>query len=76
MLTMALSLRPLHAAPGTWLGSITSRFRAQVWPGDSLFARVDRDDEGQLRVLTINQRGAVVLETSATIGGGSHGAQL
>ncbi len=65
MLTMALSARALDTvAPTTTWRSLSSRFRAQVWPGDTLtaYATVDTD---AVRLVTVNQHRTVVLETTA-----------
>jgi peroxisomal enoyl-CoA hydratase 2 len=69
MLTMAITLRALTEqldAGVDALASVSSRFRAQVWPGDALFVAVDHDG-AVARATTRNQLGAVVLETSVTL---------
>lgn len=69
MLTMALTLRALTEQLGVGhdaLAAVSSRFRAQVWPGDALFVAVDHVD-GAVQATTRNQRADVVLETSVTL---------
>jgi acyl dehydratase len=69
MLTLALTTRAITARLGVGtLGWLTSRFRAQVWPGDTLVARVTDHPGGALEVVTVNQQGTVVLETTAGTG--------
>jgi acyl dehydratase len=69
MLTLALTTRAITARLGVGaLGWLTSRFRAQVWPGDALVARVTDHPGGALEVVTLNQHGTVVLETTAGTG--------
>jgi acyl dehydratase len=69
MLTMALTAEALEAhldGPGRGaLVRLASRFRAQVWPGDSLFAAVTDHGDGTLSARTRNQFDEVVLETTA-----------
>jgi acyl dehydratase len=71
MLTMGMTGRLLT----DWFGPdglvrYGVRFRAQVWPGDALVARAVveavRDDEVDLVITTVNQRGEVVLTGTAT----------
>jgi acyl dehydratase len=82
MLTMALTARALgdHLG-GAPLATLTSRFRAQVWPGDTLVARIepvagadgaDSPDgpDRPVSVQTLNQHGVVVLETEAVVARG------
>lgn len=69
MLTLALTARAITARLGAArLGWLTSRFRAQVWPGDVLVARVTDHPGGAIEVVTLNQHGTVVLETRAGVG--------
>jgi acyl dehydratase len=70
MLTMALSCRALDDhLPVETLRSVSSRYRAQVWPGDTLTAHVvtvEPTEPGSVRavrVVTVNQHGAAVLDT-------------
>lgn len=69
MLTMALTAEALTAhlgGPGKGaLIRMASRFRAQVWPGDSLYASVTDHGDGTLSARTRNQFDEVVLETTA-----------
>jgi acyl dehydratase len=72
MLTMALSCRALDGElPAEALCAVSSRYRTQVWPGDTLTAYtapVEPTEAGAtraVRVVTCNQHGAVVLETIA-----------
>jgi acyl dehydratase len=71
MLTLALTARSITECVGLGaLAWMTSRFRAQVWPGDTLVARVvehlDVDPgEAVVTVTTVNQHGTTVLETQA-----------
>jgi len=67
MLTLALTARAITARLGVGtLGWLTSRFRAQVWPGDTLVARVtDHPGGAGVSVVTLNQHGDTVLETEA-----------
>ncbi len=72
MLTMALSCRALdRELPLDALRTVSSRYRTQVWPGDTLtafVAPVQPTEPGATRatrVVTCNQHGAVVLETVA-----------
>ena len=78
MLTMALTARALGAQlagrGGTAaVAALTSRFRAQVWPGDALWVQpVDGSWEGQLAagrlaVRTRNQFDDTVLDTTAEL---------
>jgi acyl dehydratase len=68
MLTMALTARGITERIGdARLSSLVSRFRAQVWPGDTLVARFTETSPHELSVETVNQHGAVVLDTVATI---------
>jgi acyl dehydratase len=70
MLTVALTTRVVTDRLGAGaLGWLTTRFRAQVWPGDTLVARVtDHPGDAALSVTTVNQHGATVLETQAGVG--------
>jgi acyl dehydratase len=79
MLTMAMTGRLLTDLAGTdGLLRYGARFRAQVWPGDTLVARATVEtvrDEGDTRLVdlalsTINQDGAEVLSGYATIRAG------
>jgi acyl dehydratase len=80
MLTMALSCRALDGIVATSdLRSISSRFRGQVWPGDSLTVFVHEvgggpatgapsaDGRRELALVTRNQLGAVVLESTVHV---------
>jgi acyl dehydratase len=70
MLTMALTTSVLAGQLGSdRLGRVTSRFRAQVWPGDSLCAGVTEEPDGTLVVRTRNQFDEVVLDTTAVRSG-------
>jgi acyl dehydratase len=69
MLTLALTARAVTARLGVGaIGWLTSRFRAQVWPGDVLVARATDHPDGAVEVVTLNQHGTVVLETTAGSG--------
>ena len=72
MLTMAVSAQVARQHfGGAMLASLASRFTAQVWPGDTLVARTASLTEHEVRIETINQHGAVVLQTTAgTTGAG------
>ena len=64
MLTMAITARAATERLGCGtLTRLSSRFRAQVWPGDSLIGRITNVSDRELRIETVNQHGAVVLET-------------
>ncbi len=72
MLTMALSCQALDGELALeTLRSVSSRYRTQVWPGDTLtvdVARIGPTEPGAaraVRLVTSNQHGAVVLETVA-----------
>jgi acyl dehydratase len=66
MLTMAIACRMLtDRYPAARLRRIAARFHAQVWPGDSLWGRIDPDGDG-LALDVRNQSGSAVL--SATVG--------
>ncbi len=68
MLTMALTARVLTDHLGTRpLASLRSRFRAQVWPGDTLAAELAVIADGAVTVRTRNQFDDVVLETTALV---------
>ena len=71
MLTMALTAEALTAqlgGPGRGaLVRLASRFRAQVWPGDSLYAAVTEHGDGTLSARTRNQFDEVVVETTAAL---------
>jgi acyl dehydratase len=75
MLTMGLTGTMVTNYVGDGrLRSFGGRFRAQVWPGDTLTARAEvvgtRDDEGgpvvELRISTTNQDGLEVFAGEAT----------
>jgi acyl dehydratase len=75
MLTMGLTGKMVTNYVGDGrLRSFGGRFRAQVWPGDTLTARAEvvdiRDDEGgpvvELRITTTNQDGLEVFAGEAT----------
>ena len=71
MLTMALTGRAITDSydPST-LRRFEGRFRAQVWPGDSLFVDLSIRDVDASRVLsftTRNQHGSVVLDGNAEL---------
>ena len=70
MLTMALTARALTDVVGhECLRSFGGRFRAQVWPGDTLHAVVTEQPAGEGRAFTVvtgNHNGAVVFEATAT----------
>jgi len=75
MLTMGMTGRALTDFVGDGrLGSYRARFVAQVWPGDTLTARVTvsaiREEGGvpwaDLALRTVNQNGEEVLSGSAT----------
>jgi acyl dehydratase len=76
MLTMAMTGRLLTGLAGAQnLVRFGARFRAQVWPGDTLVAKatVDgvREEAGatlvDLTLSTVNQRGEEVLSGYATV---------
>jgi acyl dehydratase len=78
MLTMAMTGRVLTDLAGPEaLVRFGARFRAQVWPGDTLVAKATVDDirtEGcvtlvDLTLSTTNQRGEEVLSGYATVRG-------
>ncbi|MGE5288857.1 MAG: MaoC/PaaZ C-terminal domain-containing protein [Micromonosporaceae bacterium] len=80
MLTMAMTGRLLTGVAGPEnLVRFGARFRAQVWPGDTLAAKatVDavREEAGatlvDLTLSTVNQRGEEVLSGYATVRAGS-----
>ena len=75
MLTMGLTGKALTNFVGDGrLSQYSARFVAQVWPGDTLIARIEIKalrDEGEpalaeLEITTRNQKGEVVLSGSAT----------
>lgn len=66
MLTMAISARAATERLGYGtLTRLSSRFRAQVWPGDTLIGRITNVSDRDVRIETVNQHGALVLETDA-----------
>jgi len=66
MLTLALTAGALLAArPARPVQELTARFRAQVWPGDTLFASWAEADDGAWSVRTRNQHDTTVLELRA-----------
>ena len=73
MLTMALTGKALTGLFGvTNLRQLGGRFKAQVWPGDTLIAQVgvtavDPDGTADIVIVTRNQNGAPVFEGSAKI---------
>jgi acyl dehydratase len=71
MSTMALTLRgaaELGVAPT--LGRVSSRFRTQVWPGDSLFVSASEAPSGAVVLRTRNQFDETVLESTVSRLGG------
>jgi acyl dehydratase len=67
MSTLALTLRgaaELGVAPTE--GRVSSRFRAQVWPGDSLFVSISGSSSGAAVLRTRNQLDETVLETTVS----------
>ena len=67
MLTMALTGRAVTTVVDrAALRSFGGRFRAQVWPGDSLTAAVARVAAGRIEVVTRRRDGTVVFEGHAT----------
>ena len=75
MLTMGLSGRALTNLVGDGrLTRYNARFRGQVWPGDTLTARVkvegireeNRERLADLSIVPLNQNGDTVLEGEAT----------
>jgi acyl dehydratase len=70
MFTMALTARALTDRVGhECLRSFGGRFRAQVWPGDTLDALVAEQPSGTGRAFTVttrNQHGGLVFEATAT----------
>lgn len=67
MLTMALTGRAVTAmVDRTALRSFGGRFRAQVWPGDTLTGTVVRIEDGRVEVVTRRQDGTIVFEGHAT----------
>ncbi len=73
MLTMALTGKALTGLFGVGnLRRFGGRFKAQVWPGDTLVAQVsvsaiDADGAAEVTVVTKNQNGVPVFEGSARI---------
>ena len=73
MLTMALTGKALTGLFGvTNLRQFGGRFKAQVWPGDTLIAQVgvtavEPDGTADILMVTRNQNGAPVFEGSAKI---------
>lgn len=74
MLTMGMTGRALTEIYGAGrLHRFGGRFRAQVWPGDSLTAVVtvasvaDDGATAKLSVVTSNQHGVAVFEATATV---------
>jgi len=68
MLTMGLTARALTGRVGAnRIRSLRSRFRAQVWPGDTLMAELTDGPDGTIAVRTRNQHDAVVLDTTAVV---------
>jgi acyl dehydratase len=66
MFTMAVAARAVTGRLGaTGIGRLRSRFRAQVWPGDTLVASITDGPEGAVDVRTRNQFDDTVLETTA-----------
>lgn len=66
MLTMALTTHAVTTVVDrAALRELGGRFRAQVWPGDSLTATVVVDDDGVLDVRTRHADGTVVFEGHA-----------
>jgi acyl dehydratase len=66
MFTMAVTARAVvERSSGAELGWTSSRFRAQVWPGDSLVVEVTETAGGWLSIRTRNQFDETVLETLA-----------
>ena len=74
MLTMALTGKALTGLFGAErLRRFGGRFKAQVWPGDTLTAQVsvtaiDADGAADILVVTRNQNGIPVFEGNAKIG--------
>jgi acyl dehydratase len=70
MLTMALTARALTDRVGhESLRTFGGRFRAQVWPGDTLNAVVEEATAAEGRAFTVvtrNQNGGLVFEATAT----------
>ena len=75
MLTMGLTGKAITDYVGDGrLTSFGGRFTAQVWPGDTLTARIEveavREDHGEhladLRVSTVNEQGTEVFSGQAT----------
>jgi acyl dehydratase len=67
MSTMALTLRgaaELGVAPT--VGRVSSRFRAQVWPGDSLFVSISETSSRTAVLRTRNQVDETVLESTVS----------
>ena len=74
MLTMGMTGRAVTELFGaSSLGRFGGRFRAQVWPGDTLTAVItilsiaDDRTTAQLAIVTTNQQGALVFDGLATI---------
>jgi acyl dehydratase len=76
MLTMGMTGKLIVALAGPWsLLRYSARFKAQVWPGDTLTARATvsavREDGGRqlvdLALSTVNQHGQEVLAGTATV---------
>lgn len=67
MLTLGLTVGAfVDARPTPPLRELTARFRAQVWPGDALFASWTEGDDGAWSVRTRNQHDATVLDLRAS----------
>ena len=67
MLTMALTARAVTSViDRRALRTFGGRFRAQVWPGDSLHADVVRTDDHRLEVRTAKADGTPVFDGHAT----------
>jgi acyl dehydratase len=80
MLTMGMTGKLLVALAGPWsLIRYSARFKAQVWPGDTLTARATvsalREASGRqlvdLDLSTVNQQGEEVLAGRATVSPGA-----
>ena len=72
MLTMALTAGAVVGRVGSErIARLASRFRAQVWPGDSLFVSFSASGADALGVRTRNQHDETVLETLVQLSGGA-----
>ena len=73
MLTMAMTGKALNGLFGVeGIRRFGGRFKAQVWPGDTLVARIcvtaiSDDNLAEIAVVTKNQRGITVFDGMATV---------